>query len=478
MKMKIKDVLPLLWRPFRLLWLGLLLCTGSSYADGADNSCKIGADIGNNKTLKRIVKVNMVALNQPFWYNRLGASQLHGMIFALAGDVIYNGTNTFTGQDGTTNQPLSYADGSKLLKQLQSGATGDYTPLVDNVTMRNDKRPRPIVLRANVHDCLDIHFTNLLVPAPQELTSYAGVHIQGTEVFSTILNNPDAIKNDGAFIGKNTNNLAGAGEQKDYSLFIRKPGTFVLYSAADDFSNFFAGQMTFGLFGSLNVQPKGSEYYRSQVSEAAMLAATKKKNNGNPKRTKTGQPLIDYQAIYPATDTTPEKPVLNMLQSVDGADKTFELVYTDPTAIITGPNAGQFKKKTRPYGDAPQYPQPLEPYREFNIMYHEPVRAEQAFTSFTNTGGPTSATNTFAAGGDFFAINYGMAGIGPEIYSNRINVGPMYDCATCAYEEFFLSSWSVGDPAMVVDIPANFCSDNNNISNATDVAVTNPPNCV
>ena len=43
----------------------------------------------------------------------------------------------------------------------------------------------------------------------------------------------------------------------------------------------------------------------------------------------------------------------------------------------------------------------------------------------------------------------------PEVWANRIKVGPMHDCATCRFEEFFLSSWAVGDPAMVVDIPAN-----------------------
>ena len=56
---------------------------------------------------------------------------------------------------------------------------------------------------------------------------------------------------------------------------------------------------------------------------------------------------------------------------------------------------------------------------------------------------------------DFFAINYGMGGHRPEVWANRIKVGPMHDCATCRFEEFFLSSWAVGDPAMVVDIPAN-----------------------
>jgi hypothetical protein len=31
----------------------------------------------------------------------------------------------------------------------------------------------------------------------------------------------------------------------------------------------------------------------------------------------------------------------------------------------------------------------------------------------------------------------------------------MWDCAECKYEEFFLASSVVGDPAMIVDIPAN-----------------------
>ena len=34
-------------------------------------------------------------------------------------------------------------------------------------------------------------------------------------------------------------------------------------------------------------------------------------------------------------------------------------------------------------------------------------------------------------------------------------MGPAHDCPECMYEEFFLSSWAIGDPAMVVDVPAN-----------------------
>ena len=60
-------------------------------------------------------------------------------------------------------------------------------------------------------------------------------------------------------------------------------------------------------------------------------------------------------------------------------------------------------------------------------------------------------------GGDFFAINYGCAGIGAEILANRLGVGPMgrKDAVDLKFEEFFLSSWSCGDPAIVVDMPAN-----------------------
>ena len=60
-----------------------------------------------------------------------------------------------------------------------------------------------------------------------------------------------------------------------------------------------------------------------------------------------------------------------------------------------------------------------------------------------------------APGRDNFAINYGAAGIGAEVLANRFQVGPMGKCIDCKFEEFFLSAWSVGDPAMVVDVPAN-----------------------
>jgi hypothetical protein len=68
---------------------------------------------------------------------------------------------------------------------------------------------------------------------------------------------------------------------------------------------------------------------------------------------------------------------------------------------------------------------------------------------------------------DAFAINYGTGGIGAEILANRFKVGPMHDCVECLFEEFFLTSWAVGDPAMIVDKPAN-------TRNSSNVLITGP----
>ena len=87
-----------------------------------------------------------------------------------------------------------------------------------------------------------------------------------------------------------------------------------------------------GLFGSVNVQAKGAEWYRSQVTaEELKLAQTG--------TTPAGQPLINYDAVYPIGHPKAGKPILKML-NVD------TIVHTDLNAIITGPNKGRFPTGT------------------------------------------------------------------------------------------------------------------------------------
>ena len=191
-------------------------------------------------------------------------------------------------------------------------------------------------------------------------------------------------------------------------------------------------QLTYGLFGAVNVQPKGSEWYRSQVTQQELSAASRPGTNGYP--------IIDYNAVNGQT------PILKML------DANNKIVHSDLTAIITGPNHGTFPPPAKPN---PAYPNSTSPYREVTVLYHESFDIVQAFPQFTETGSGAAFAATLGGAGDDFSINYGSAGIAAEILANRLQVGPSAKCPECKFEEFFLSSWVGGDPAMVVDNPAN-----------------------
>lgn len=133
-----------------------------------------------------------------------------------------------------------------------------------------------------------------------------------------------------------------------------------------------------------------------------------------------------------------------------------QLFHSDLTAIITGPQAEGFgnMQDTPSAFLIPNLPERPLPYREFALAYHNTFSLTQAFDE--QNGGPLS--NMLGNGGDGFCINYGSAGIGAEILANRLGVGPQgvnQDGVDLKFEEFFLSSWAVGDPAMLVDRPAN-----------------------
>ncbi|HET8725353.1 MAG TPA: hypothetical protein VFM53_14240, partial [Anaeromyxobacteraceae bacterium] len=150
-------------------------------------------------------------------------------------------------------------------------------------------------------------------------------------------------------------------------------------------------------------------------------------------------------------------PVLNML---DGD----RLVHSDLNAIITGPTTdpdGLFPSSTYPLEalgfSNPTLPNRLEPFREYTVVFHDEMAVANAFPLWFSrivNGAQNPLAHTLHAVGDVFQINYGSGAIGPEVIANRLGVGPMHDCLDCAYEEFFLTSPAVGDPAMIVDVPA------------------------
>ncbi len=397
----------------------------------------------------RPINADVVAIPKAIMLNRLGATIPNAFVFALRRDTVGSG---------------------------------------NNIQLRPGKRPRPIVLRANVGDCLRITFTNAIPLAsfadstpqsPQVGTTKVSLHIQGQEW-------ANGSTDDGSFVGGNPSSLASAPPSpspspvpspqasQTYTLFVKNEGTFLLYTMGDTEAQP-TGQLSRGLFGALNVQPAGAEWYRSQVTQQDLALATRKSSSGAPILTPGGQPTINYNAVYPTgssypdgTPIPPNTPILKML------DANNNIVHSDLTAIITGPNAGRFPGSTGvnnaepPCNSAnngngatnplfcanPSSPDRKQPYREITIIYHEVGQiATQAFPVFSDPS--LGMVSTINAGFDGFAINYGTGGIGAEVYANRIGVGPMGSCLDCKFEEFFLSAWSVGDPAMLVDRPAN-----------------------
>ena len=114
----------------RLVLAGLLAIIGTSIGRAGAATCD-GAQ-------QRVMHADVVALDQPMMINRLGTSRPEAMMYALRGD-------------------LAAIDPGKPIGP-------------GNVQLRPGKRPRPLVLRVDVHDCLKIDFWNYLAPTPASPT--------------------------------------------------------------------------------------------------------------------------------------------------------------------------------------------------------------------------------------------------------------------------------------------------------------------
>jgi len=313
-----------------------------------------------------------------------------------------------------------------------------------NVKLRSDKRPRPLVLRVNEGDCLRIEFQNLLNSTPvddeQPHTRRASFHVQGLELRNTI-------RDDGSNAGQNGglgNGTGAPGGSVVYEYVALKEGSFIALSmGATVGGEGDAGSIAAGLFGAVIVEPYEAEWYRSQVTEKLLRSVS-------TYATPSSYPVIDYDDTYSASEDCLRQgmPKLAMLDPTDN-----HIVHSDLTALITGPNKGDFGPK---YPDPSKvHPERGEPFREFTIIFHDEIAAVQAFPQFYDD----ELEFTLHSVRDAFAINYGTGGIGAEILANRLEVGPVHECVECLYEEFFLTAWAVGDPSMIVDVPANYPCD-------------------
>jgi len=414
---------------------------------------------------ERTITAEVVALDQVYYYNRFGAFNPAGIMYALRRDVVHADDKDLLNGDLD-----SESDEKEQAITLQHGAAD--LGLAGKVKLRSDKRPRPLVLRANEGDCLQVTFTNLLSPemSGQEVmldpekrlthpdkrvttvsdsdepsTRHASMHVNGLSLV-------DSIDSQGANVGKNgwhdqsgkkTDGgclpnqrdhgcaLAAPGETRTYTWYAKKEGTFFFYSmGAPAGGEGDGGQLGLGLFGAINVQPRGARWYRSQVTEEDLKAASHKQ------LTKFGQPVIDYEATYQSGSRSGD-PILNMLKCQSPEHPRCELVHSDLNAVIDIDRENGCDKMGE--GNACG-----KPYREFTVIFHDEITAVQAFDEIREEGSPLSSLR------DGMGINYGASGVGSMVQANRNKLGPARDCVECKLEEFFLTSWVNGDPAMVV----------------------------
>jgi manganese oxidase len=444
----------------------------------------------------RLIYAEVVAFEQAVVLNRYGAFNPAGMQYALLRDVVFSGHATIPDGTPVDTNNLSQAPG--------------------NVRLREGKRPRPMVLRANETDCLEVRFHNLLmrgvpdertkgpeqyqgrVPAHQEdpdgkvyalpaesekarelvkatavsndlpRTRAASFHVNGLDVVPvpagqcplSTAQQEWVCGMDGDNVGLNRGTVNPAtpqplrdkleqqgsqvypGQSAVYRMYAFREGTYFAYSTgATVGGEGDGGQLGAGLFGAVNVQPRGARWYRSQVTHADLAQAARPVAAGVHPFS-----AIDYDNARYTSGPLRGRPILAML---DGR----EIVHTDVNAIVAltaePPDRGDTTGPDRHCKDYAPGTSCGRSYREFTVIMHDEVKAVQAFSELEDPSNPLHYIK------DGMGINYGVGGMGAMVVARNRRVGPVKNCPECRAEEFFLSSWANGDPALVLKWDAN-----------------------
>ncbi|MEZ5882324.1 MAG: hypothetical protein R3D53_00480 [Paracoccaceae bacterium] len=434
---------------------------------------------GGHEGLGRTVCADVVALDQALVYNRFGSFNPFGMIFALRRDVV---PMTVAPTAINADDCDAMLGTESLDAPLEAGA----------VRLKDCKRPRPLTLRANVGDLLHIRVTNLLRPGQPGFSqtfcrmpaAHPGALFQtlrdwvswgdsaevqhGEAACDTAqaaqpaqdVDGTDPLSADGDWprtrgvsfslqgltpVGRTADAMPdmrctgfGAlapGEAVDCFYAVKREGPYFMASnAAPSGGEGGGGSITHGLFGAVVAEPGGTQWYRSQLTRAAFAHAWQltRTADGRLDAVENAQDLAAYEAAQDGI------PILNMLR--DAGAGAYELVHSDLNAIVHRPPEGTREGVI---------------FREFSVFFHDELK-----TFVTRN---FEELNDFAEGQlagvrDGFAINYGASGMGAMLLANRKGIGPAADCIECLYEEFFLTSWANGDPALLEqfsDDPSN-----------------------
>lgn len=435
----------------------------------------------------RTVCADIVALDQTLVYNRFGSFNPYGMIFALRRDIV-----------PVSEQPVRYdADACGKTDGTETYA-GKGEIEAGKVRLKDCKRPRPMVLRANAGDVLRLRIQNLLreeQPGFSEdfcrlakgrpstggiwemfgalrtwvsegsedrvrhgeadcLSATSGTRARSAKTPDADANWPATRRL--AFAIQGLTLVASGNEKADRECLglrgiepgafatctyrVDTEGTYFLSStAAPSGGEGDGGSITHGLFGAVIGEPTGSTWYRSQITNKAFadLWGTKP----SPRHA-VEKMTVPYEELA-RKDGVGGVPILAIAKEL-GAGGLLEIVHSDLNAIV--------QRKAVAAGADNAHPRS---FREFSVFFHDELKTFYT-RNFSELG--KFGEGQLAGVRDGFAINYGSSGMGAALLANRKGIGPAANCAECLYEEFFLTSWANGDPALLEqysDDPSN-----------------------
>lgn len=457
----------------------------------------------------RLICADIGAVEQTLVYNRFGSFNPFGMIFALKRDLV--------AIDGTNSGALTAQDCDGL-GGADAGGPGSLTP--GNARLRDCKRPRPLVLRANVGDMLLVRVENLLKPeaAPDFSSDFCKTapRDDGAAKLKPAVSTGDASQLDHREvtcpapsakdeIGAETSELSDWPATRGVNFVVQglmplsldgrpprgacmgfdaaRPGEHFecLYRVTVEGPHFLAsnaaptggegagGGIVHGLFGAIVAERAGTRWYRGQLTKAEFDDFWTPAGEGKPVHARQGDPLyevvdaggVPLVAMARPLDVAPVATGERRAQAGFRDSRVLELVHTDLNGIVycdpgwataKESNNGGCDRPKPAYSTAPA-DQPTaaalpQSFREFSVFFHDELK-----TFYTRNFEELGRLGQLAGVRDGFGINYGASGMGALLLANRKGIGPAASCAECLYEEFFLSSWANGDPALLEWFP-------------------------
>ncbi|HEY9037870.1 MAG TPA: hypothetical protein VIN05_02865 [Roseovarius sp.] len=318
----------------------------------------------------RVICADIGALDQTLVYNRFGSFNPFGMIFALDRDLAVLRPDGYAKAEPSVE--LTTASDCAALTGAEHGHPGIALE-AGNVRLKDCKRPRPLVLRANVDDVLIVRVSNWLFDpdapdfsknfckaAPTEDSNAESVRPHVTRGDTSELRHHEVacLATDAAEEGEpaqsfpapsdwpRTRNInfvtqgltplpingeihpgcIGTGSVAPNESFLCKyklhqEGTYFFASqAAPAGGEGNGGSIVHGLFGALMVERAGTRSYRSQTSTAAFDAVWPRAENGVRH---ARSEILDYERTLadhlgtPDADLEQRAPLLNMAMVLD-----------------------------------------------------------------------------------------------------------------------------------------------------------------